>query len=168
MKYQRFHQRFIPNMNVVKDWDIGSIELNLSPCATRQVNFNAPVYVATGEVVYIATPWLSEEKTSILLMDESYFSRHNVNPYQDPYVLVYPTRDKDSPPYSAIIKRTHLRLVSARYGGKVTINLRHPIYGTLVFNNVLADLNTIVEEDILLIPDSLWTLFMFNSVWVQN
>jgi hypothetical protein len=167
MLLRRFLPRFLPNMEVVSAWNLGSIPLDLTLCPTRQLNKNCKVILQTGEAIYLGSPWLDSAQLSIVLVDPSYFSRHNFNPNDSfPVTKVFKGLNGENP-FDAIVKPTHLRVLSSKITGLQILKLKHPMYGILSFENVFCSLNSFLEEDILLVPDSFWDLFCFNSFWLE-
>lgn len=167
LKLIRFEPRIIPNMQMVHDWNLGSINIDNSICPTKEINKNSKVHISTGEYAYVSSPWLDGEKTPIVLLDKTFFTRHRYNLKEGFPTIRISSSKYDLQFIDAIAKPTHLRLVSSTMKGVGTLNVEHSLYGRLVFNNILCTYRPEIEQDTLLVPDHLWDFLIYNNLWMD-
>jgi hypothetical protein len=167
LKLARFEPRFLPNMQLVKDWNLGSIVIDNSICPTKELNKNSTIHVSSGEYAYVSSPWLNDDQTSIVLLDKSFFVRHNYDLRKGFPTVKVSTSKYDLQFVNAVAKPTHLRVVSNTIEGVKTLNVEHEMYGLLTFHNILCTKRSDIKDDTLLIPDHLWNFLIYTKIWIE-
>lgn len=162
IKKHRFLPRFIPNMSMVQEWNLGAVPFDTSLCPSREINQNFSAKTLTGETAYLSTQWTQEE-TSIILLDQSFFSRHGYKTDRKIHLI---RNQYDGTILEAIARPTHLRLISKLCQSPVSLMCSHTIYGLLEFSNIMCTYRPDIKENTLLIPDNLWDFFMDTKIFV--